>query len=336
MTVTNMADMVQTLRKQAEFDPEVRDNLRKMAGFAGSVAKNLENEGRYAFKDFLPHALATAAVMGTVGLANDAISDTISGVKSSISRYRNFNKMLDKHPNLKSHSNRTLVQDAFNTLHTLNPTYASDPLVSGSYVKRVIDSEGVDMNMLGALATSNKAINDASRKQDSLTPLLARQYATPLERAQDARMAAQDVRMGAQEARAVIEHGQRTEDFAHKKRMYSDQEKELANKLTLQDLQKSEYEHKNRMYTDQEQDLANKVRMQALQEKILQHQAASDVLRDQSDLTKMKLRAEINKDDLRHMNAELQQLNLIKAREDDQAAHLGQPHYYTSPFSQPD
>jgi len=102
---------------------------------------------------------AGGVVAGPAAQAGVHAVDT--AVQEAMKRHR-FNKMVEAHPELADDGqyDNTMVQRAWNTMHRFAPEMAADPLVAGTFVKRVSDAELIDHKTVSELI---KARKDMSR-----------------------------------------------------------------------------------------------------------------------------------------------------------------------------
>ncbi len=79
--------------------------------------------------------MAAAGVVGGVGAA-------ASKIYRAATKARDFRSMLDFNQDLQEHHERDprLFNQMFTSLRTMNPTFSSDPLVAGTYMRRMLES----------------------------------------------------------------------------------------------------------------------------------------------------------------------------------------------------
>lgn len=82
------------------------------------------------------YAAATAGVTAAGVYGMNAIQDTYR----AITKKRDFQNMLRENPDLQDHPNPKLVQMGFTSLRTFAPKFSQDPLVAGSYVRRIAEN----------------------------------------------------------------------------------------------------------------------------------------------------------------------------------------------------
>lgn len=105
----------------------------KQAGF-GDTARRVGQAMPEALAMGLGAVGATAAV-GGLGVASQKIYDAMT-------KRRDFNAMLEHNPDLVEHhqNNPKSFNQMFTTLRTMNPQFSKDPLVAGTYMRRMAES----------------------------------------------------------------------------------------------------------------------------------------------------------------------------------------------------
>ena len=80
-------------------------------------------------------AAAAAGAVGAVGLA-------ASKIFGAATKARDFRQMLSYNPDLQEHHDRDprMFNQMFSTLRTMNPQFSSDPIVAGSYMRRMSEN----------------------------------------------------------------------------------------------------------------------------------------------------------------------------------------------------
>jgi hypothetical protein len=88
------------------------------------------------------HAAAGAVAAGAVGLAGAGISAAAGKIFDAATKGHDFRSMMqaneDLHPHYEADPKKFNLM--FNTLRTMNPEYSKDPLVAGSFIRRMIES----------------------------------------------------------------------------------------------------------------------------------------------------------------------------------------------------
>jgi hypothetical protein len=80
---------------------------------------------------------------GLVGAATVGAQGLVMGIRKAynvLASGKRFEGMLDVNPSLKK-EDPNKVRLAFNTLNRLNPTFAKDPLVAGTFVRKTLDTD---------------------------------------------------------------------------------------------------------------------------------------------------------------------------------------------------
>lgn len=127
-----------------EFLSDESDGVEKTAGFWKAMKEPMKQVGIAA-----GGTLASAVAMGGAALGYKAIQD-------SIQKSRGFKSMLQENPNLRK-MDRSKVQRMYNTLYHVSPMAATDPMISGSWTKRMIHNEEyIDPQTVQTLATAEQ------------------------------------------------------------------------------------------------------------------------------------------------------------------------------------
>ena len=141
----------------AQIQQSVAQGMR--SGSAGHPLKFVK-----AFKG--GHALPTlgALLLGGGALTAGGIGAAMAGsagvhgidrLVQAVKKGHQYKKMMEANPEL-SHYDSSEVQQAFNTLHKFNPELAGDPLVAGTFVRRVADADAIDHRTVGDLVKTRK------------------------------------------------------------------------------------------------------------------------------------------------------------------------------------
>ena len=101
-------------------------------------------------------AAVTAGGMGAGYLGHHTLTGADALVQAMM-KGRRFDKMMDVNPELGGYDENSLHL-AFNTLHRFNPDMASDPLVAGTFVRRVMDAQGIDTKTVGEIARARGGV----------------------------------------------------------------------------------------------------------------------------------------------------------------------------------
>jgi hypothetical protein len=118
----------------------------KQAGF-GSTVRDVGKQIPSAVVHGVGATAATAAVTG-LGFAAQKIYDAMT-------KRMDFNTMLEHNPDLADHhgQNPKMFNQMFSTLRVMNPTFSKDPVVAGTYMRRMMESPlhagGIAVEALG-------------------------------------------------------------------------------------------------------------------------------------------------------------------------------------------
>ena len=87
-------------------------------------------------------AAAGAAAAGAVGLIGAGIGSAVSGILNAATKGHDFKQMLMHNEDLHEHHERDPKRFnlMFNTLRNMNPEFSKDPLIAGSFMRRMIES----------------------------------------------------------------------------------------------------------------------------------------------------------------------------------------------------
>ena len=111
-------------------------------------------------------------VLGALALsAGGALVDRVSNAIFEPRRMaQGYKSMIEANPGLQRHD-ATKLQRAYHSLHTLNPQFAYDPAIAGTFVSRVLNMTtdedevpvAIDMPMANTIAGAGKSLSDARR-----------------------------------------------------------------------------------------------------------------------------------------------------------------------------
>lgn len=90
----------------------------------------------------MANAAAGAIAMGAVGFASAGIHAAVGSIVDAATKARDFKEMLHANEDLHEHYQQDpkRFNMMFNTLRTVNPQFSKDPLVAGSFMRRMIES----------------------------------------------------------------------------------------------------------------------------------------------------------------------------------------------------
>lgn len=108
----------------------------------------------------------TRKVVGGAGLflAGQAAAEAYGGVKGAVQKSYGFRSMMKHNPGLAKEDKKK-VHALYNTLYNVSPDLAKDPIVSNSWVTRMMyQDEYVDPKTMQDLATAQQRMSDHRRK----------------------------------------------------------------------------------------------------------------------------------------------------------------------------
>ena len=115
------------------------------------------------WQDIAKGTAGAFGVMTAGGIALALAGDLYEAAKRGLTKGRDFRNMLEENPDLKAPSKAAKVKATFSTLHRLNPEFAGDPRVAGSYVRQSIEIPGSELQTAKDLV---KARTDMQRARD--------------------------------------------------------------------------------------------------------------------------------------------------------------------------
>ncbi len=108
-----------------------------------------------AFSKGTQQAIIGSTVTAGVMAAGGAALSGLSAIKENIDKNRGFKAMLELNPGIRK-MDRPRVKATFNSLHTMNPDYANDPLISGSFIAKTMESgTGKELGLGGGFIDVN-------------------------------------------------------------------------------------------------------------------------------------------------------------------------------------
>lgn len=106
--------------------------IKTSADTVSTVEKSIKS-----LRDYMPLiAAATPIALGGAMAAGSAVFNKIQRARQ---KARGFQQMMAMHPVLKQRD-PTMVQNLYNSIHTINPTLAVDPLVAGALINKTIEA----------------------------------------------------------------------------------------------------------------------------------------------------------------------------------------------------
>lgn len=144
------------------------DGIIKQAAFAAGTAMKSFGKSVGGGALSVGKGVALTAMSG-IGLA--LAGDAYDAIRRGITKTRNYKGMLASNPDLKDKPAHQ-VQAIFSTLHRFNPDFASDPVVSGSFVRQHVElaqgeegSGAVGLDALKSLVDARKGLTESRRIQ---------------------------------------------------------------------------------------------------------------------------------------------------------------------------
>lgn len=175
-----LLDKIASVFKEAEGDQELLQELSESIDLVAGRITDFEKtaaEGeslRDLFRQGAGKALGTTAVAAGAGLALAGGSDLYNLVKSKATKHRNWKRMMAANPTWKNgewdesnpmtESARQKLPRAFDTVHRLAPTIASDPVTASHYVRTLANSPDMG-DALKKLVDTQKTVNETKEKR---------------------------------------------------------------------------------------------------------------------------------------------------------------------------
>jgi hypothetical protein len=103
------------------------------------------------------NAATGAGATALVGAGAAALTVGASKAYDAITKRRDFATMLDHNPDLAEHhaADPRTFNRLYSSLRTVNPTFAKDPIIAGTYMRRMVESP-----MAGGVLTDALAMNE--------------------------------------------------------------------------------------------------------------------------------------------------------------------------------
>lgn len=129
----------------------------KTAGITDAF-RNFGGEARKAMHEGLPKAIATGVGTAAAGAVAAGAGYAASKIYDAITKQRDFRAMLASPFNADLHqfhkTQPKLFNEAFSSLRTMNPGFTKDPMVAGTYMRRMMEygplqAGGVLLDALG-------------------------------------------------------------------------------------------------------------------------------------------------------------------------------------------
>ncbi len=103
-----------------------------------------------------------------VGLGTAIAGDLYDAVRRSLTKGRNFKRIMDANPDLASKYDRKALTNSFSTFHRYAPEFTADPLLGGTILGAMAETPGNELTMIKTLIDSRKSLLEAKSKQFSL------------------------------------------------------------------------------------------------------------------------------------------------------------------------
>lgn len=115
----------------------------------------------------IPGAFASGVGMATAGAAVAGTGIAIQKIYDAITKKRDFQAMLENNADLQEAYDRNPKQFnlMFSTLRSMNPAFSKDPLVAGTYMRRMAESPShagaIAVEALGHRDSASSSASDA-------------------------------------------------------------------------------------------------------------------------------------------------------------------------------
>jgi len=109
---------------------------------AVSKTANVFRAAARKFPQHMAHAAVGAAAAGAVGLVGAGLGSAVSGIFDAATKGHDFRQMMSANEDLHAHHEQDPKKFnlMFSTLRNVNPQFSKDPLVAGSFMRRMIES----------------------------------------------------------------------------------------------------------------------------------------------------------------------------------------------------
>ncbi len=117
-----------------------------LPGFRGTVGGAIRRFGRTVINEESRDTAAKAFGAGALGAAGAAAFGGLQAAGKKIlgagRKRQDFSEMMEAHPDLQDvqQENPRFFNQAYSSLRRMNPTYAKDPMIAGSYMKKMMAS----------------------------------------------------------------------------------------------------------------------------------------------------------------------------------------------------
>lgn len=116
----------------------VDDYLTEKQAFFGGAAKGVAEGAR---KAFTPEGLGTLGAQALAVAGAGALIDSARKTYMAATKNQHFKKMLEVNPDLgeTQQQDPKMFNQYYNSLRNLNPQFAADPVVAGSYMRKMTE-----------------------------------------------------------------------------------------------------------------------------------------------------------------------------------------------------
>lgn len=125
-----------------EFLAEKRAATQMRFPFAGGgVAEAVQRHGAQ-MPEMFGRAIAGAGATAAVGATVAGVSIAARKLYDAATKGRDFRKMIEFNPDLASEHEKDpkTFNQLFSSLRTVNPSFSSDPIIAGTYMRRMVGS----------------------------------------------------------------------------------------------------------------------------------------------------------------------------------------------------
>jgi len=134
----------------------------KNAGFMSTFGSSMKK-----MPDALGHAAAQGVTTAVAGAGVAGMGLAVSKIYDAMTKKRDFHQMLEANPDLMEHHNSDpkRFNQMFSSLRLMNPAFSADPIVAGTYMRRMVESPltagGVAVESLGHRESAKSPMVDA-------------------------------------------------------------------------------------------------------------------------------------------------------------------------------
>ena len=167
---------VNSFIKAAQEDPRLRlEAQEKLGGVLGRVTGAGKRFGS-GLAQQLPTAAVNMSALAIIGGAAGVAGDAYRTIKDSAGKAKAYKSMMEEAGERLEGIPAKQIQQSFNTLHSVNPSYAEDPVVAAEFIRETSRSEAYPFQLL-------KTVSDPDRKKPSdllrrMSPVISPMKAT--------------------------------------------------------------------------------------------------------------------------------------------------------------